>query len=595
MKRIRTAKVSTKLALGFGTIVALLVTMAATAILNMSNLHQDLQSINDDLYPKTVWANDIIDNVNVIAVAMRNMVILKDKAAVQQEAERIQSARKVIVDRLEKLQKSDLGVEGKAKLNKVIEARQNYLGGQEQILKAVAAERVNEAAALLVSTVSGQQNAYLEALAELLQELTRQMEEKNAQAESAAQFATTVLLALSAIAVAVGAGAAIAIARDLTYQLGGEPAEAAAVARQVAQGDLVTPVPVKPGDTTSLMAALANMQRKLQEVITTVRVNAENVATASAQIAQGNQDLSQRTEEQASSLQQTAASMEQLSSTVRQNADNARQANQLAQGATRVAVEGGEVVAEVVSSMKGINDSSRKIADIIGVIDGIAFQTNILALNAAVEAARAGEQGRGFAVVAGEVRSLAQRSAQAAKEIKSLITASVEQVEQGTALVDKAGATMHEVVDAIKRVTDLMAEISAASAEQSTGVSQVGDAVSQMDQVTQQNAALVEESAAAAESLRSQAQQLLQAVAAFKLAGHHAGAAVAAVATAKPVSSASSSFKARGKAAPGTARPAEKPAKPSAGRASPGTPATQPATKPSPVPATAGGDDWTEF
>jgi methyl-accepting chemotaxis protein len=277
------------------------------------------------------------------------------------------------------------------------------------------------------------------------------------------------------------------------------------------------------------------MQASLMSVVSNVRANSESVATASAQIAQGNQDLSQRTEEQASALQETAASMEQLSSTVKQNADNARQANQLAQGATGVAVKGGEVVSQVVTTMKGINDSSKKIADIISVIDGIAFQTNILALNAAVEAARAGEQGRGFAVVASEVRNLAGRSAEAAKEIKQLITASVERVEHGTALVDQAGETMTEVVGAIQRVTDIMGEISAASIEQSAGVSQVGEAVSQMDQVTQQNAALVEESAAAAESLKSQARALVQAVAFFNLDVQTAAPGVAAASGGAPV------------------------------------------------------------
>jgi methyl-accepting chemotaxis protein len=258
----------------------------------------------------------------------------------------------------------------------------------------------------------------------------------------------------------------------------------------------------------------------------TVRGNAESVATASAQIAQGNQDLSGRTEQQASALQQTAATMEQLGTTVRHNADSAQQANRLAQGASSVAVQGGEVVGKVVSTMQAISDSSRKIGDIIGVIDGIAFQTNILALNAAVEAARAGEQGRGFAVVASEVRSLAQRSADAAKEIKALIGRSVEQVEQGTALVDQAGKTMNDIVGSIQRVSDIVAEIDSASVEQSSGISQVGQAVTQMDQSTQQNAALVEQSAAAAESLRAKAQQLVQLVAVFKLAPtQHTGVA----------------------------------------------------------------------
>ena len=292
------------------------------------------------------------------------------------------------------------------------------------------------------------------------------------------------------------------------------------LARKIADGDLTPheqPEHRRQDSIGELGRALSNMQGSLARVVGNVRQNAEGVATASAQIAQGNQDLSQRTEEQASALEETAASMEQLSSTVKQNADNARQANQLALSASGVAVKGGEVVGQVVATMKGINDSSKKIADIISVIDGIAFQTNILALNAAVEAARAGEQGRGFAVVASEVRSLAGRSADAAKEIKALINASVERVEQGTRLVDQAGVTMTEVVNSIKRVTDIMGEISAASIEQSSGVAQVGEAVSQMDQATQQNAALVEQSAAAAESLKGQAQQLVQAVAVFKL------------------------------------------------------------------------------
>ncbi|WP_119155089.1 methyl-accepting chemotaxis protein [Caldimonas tepidiphila] len=295
--------------------------------------------------------------------------------------------------------------------------------------------------------------------------------------------------------------------------------QAVELAEAVAAGDLSREIKASGRDEMAqLLRALATMNGNLAQVVGTVRSNADSVATASAQIAQGNGDLSQRTEEQASALQQTAASMEQLGSTVRQNADNARQADQLSHGASSVARRGGEVVAQVVSTMKSINDSSRQIADIINVIEGIAFQTNILALNAAVEAARAGEQGRGFAVVAGEVRALAQRSAAAAKEIKGLILASVERVEQGSTLVDQAGSTMNEIVASIKRVSDIMAEISAASTEQSAGVAQVGAAVSQMDRTTQQNAALVEESAAAAESLSFQARELVRTVEVFKLA-----------------------------------------------------------------------------
>ncbi len=335
-----------------------------------------------------------------------------------------------------------------------------------------------------------------------------------------------VVLGVSALVLAVALlGVGLLISRSVVRQLGGEPAYANAITHRMAQGDLTVDIHLREGDNASLLHGIKSMRDNLRRIVGQVRTGSESVATASAEIAQGNQDLSARTESQASALEETAASMEELGSTVRQNADNARQANQLAQSASTVAVQGGEVVAQVVDTMKGINDSSRKIADIISVIDGIAFQTNILALNAAVEAARAGEQGRGFAVVASEVRSLAGRSADAAKEIKQLITDSVSRVEQGTALVDQAGTTMNEVVASIRRVTDIMGEISAASSEQSAGVSQVGEAVTQMDQATQQNAALVEEMAAAASSLNGQAQELVQAVAVFRLA--HADTGIA--------------------------------------------------------------------
>ena len=307
---------------------------------------------------------------------------------------------------------------------------------------------------------------------------------------------------------------ALVLIRGITTPL----SQAIGVARLVADGDLRSNIQVtSTNELGELLRTLLTMNEGLEKVVGGVRLGCDSIATASAEIAQGNQDLSGRTEQQASALEETTSTMKQLGSTVRQNADNAKQANQLALGASSVAVRGGEVVSRVVSTMKGINDSSKRIADIISVIDGIAFQTNILALNAAVEAARAGEQGRGFAVVAGEVRSLAQRSAQAAKEIKGLIIASVEQVEQGSALVDQAGITMTEIVSSIRHVTDIMGEISTASTEQSSSVAQVGEAMGQMDRTTQQNSALVEESAAAAESLKMQAQQLVQSVAMFKL------------------------------------------------------------------------------
>ncbi len=353
-------------------------------------------------------------------------------------------------------------------------------------------------------------------LGELIEAVDAAGDAAAALAEGRAQQARQVLLASGALSLVLAIGFAFWYAGRMLAPL----LDARDLARRIADGDLSARIEPRGRDEiTELTTALRDMQQALARTVHQVRQGAESVASASTQIAQGNHDLSARTEQQAGALQQTASTMEQLAATVRHNADNARQAAQLAQGASSVALQGGDVVGQVVETMKGIQASSQKIADIIGTIDGIAFQTNILALNAAVEAARAGEQGRGFAVVAGEVRTLAQRSAEAAREIKALITASVERVDQGTALVDRAGATMQDIVDGVKRVTDIIGEISAASGEQSTGVGQIGEAITRIDQGTQQNAALVEESAAAAESLRQQSQTLVAVVSAFRLPG----------------------------------------------------------------------------
>ncbi|WP_313166475.1 methyl-accepting chemotaxis protein [Massilia oculi] len=332
-------------------------------------------------------------------------------------------------------------------------------------------------------------------------------------ADDSAAAARMAMATVALVALTIAAACAVAITRSIVQPL----REAVSVARTVAAGDLTSVIVVSGKDETSqLLSALNDMNASLAGIVSRVRASTETISTASEQVAVGSQDLSSRTEEQASSLEETASSMEELTSTVKQNADNARQADALAAQASQIAAHGGEVIAGVVDTMDGINRYSCKIADIIGVIDGIAFQTNILALNAAVEAARAGEQGRGFAVVAGEVRTLAQRSAGASKEIKALINDSVAQVEQGTRLVGDARATMAQVVDSIRRVNDVMSEISTASAEQSSGIEQVNAAVVQMDRVTQQNAALVEEAAAAAESMQDQAAQLAHVVSSFK-------------------------------------------------------------------------------
>ncbi len=382
------------------------------------------------------------------------------------------------------------------------------------MVKALQARDFKEASRMAVDVVP---DAFLPVRSDINALVKIQVDEaKNLYEHETRAYQDTVKWAVGAIALAVVLSCLFgySLISNITRSLG----QAQGLADAVAKGDLTQEVAAEGhNEIARLIQSLSAMRQSLVSVVSRVRQGSDSVATASAEIAQGNHDLSARTESQASALEQTAASMEELGATVSHNADSARQANQLAQNASTVAIKGGAVVGQVVETMKGINDSSRKIADIISVIDGIAFQTNILALNAAVEAARAGEQGRGFAVVASEVRALAGRSAEAAKEIKVLIGSSVERVEHGTALVDQAGVTMQEVVSSIRRVTDIVAEISAAGSQQAAGVSQVGEAVNEMDQVTQQNAALVEQMAASASSLKAQAGDLVQVVSQFKL------------------------------------------------------------------------------
>ncbi len=512
-------KVSSRLILGFGALIVFLIVTAGVSVWRMHDINFAVETLVGNYEPKLEALNDIslraMDNARIV----RSMILRSEEQALASNKAAYDKNLAEIDLRFAYLDKTIALPEGKELLSTLRQAKLGYRDYNNAIMALALQANRDEAVKALYGDGYKTQAAYFGAIKKLLEFQNQRTKLAGEGAEATYSSARSIVLTLSALACVVGVAMAVVITRGLLKQLGGEPAAAADLARAVAEGDLSVRVDIAQGDTGSLMFQLKSMQNSLTQVVADVRAGSEGVASASAEIAQGNNDLSARTEQQASALEETAASMEELSSTVRQNADSANQANQLAANASQVAMQGGEVVGQVVATMREITESSRKIGDIISVIDGIAFQTNILALNAAVEAARAGEQGRGFAVVASEVRSLAGRSAEAAREIKSLINASVERVEQGTALVDKAGVTMTEVVGSIRRVTDIVAEISAASNEQASGVSQVGEAVMQMDQATQQNAALVEQMAAAASSLKTQAGDLVATVAVFKLEG----------------------------------------------------------------------------
>ena len=512
-------KLSLKLPLAFT--VSLLLLLAA-ALFGISRLNQALDTYQTSVaqsFEHERMASSMLNGFKVQVQEWKNVLLRgKDPAQLTRYWAAFQKQEKSINEQAQKLLAALPAGEGRERVSQFVQAHERmgaaYRQGFEAFKEADHDPQVGDKA------VAGMDREPSQLIDQAGALIAKASGEVAARAAATAQTATTISLVVMLVVCALGIGGAVAFSRTVVKPLD----NAVRVSQAVAGGDLTVATEVRGKDEIAqLLNALYGMQMSLSRVVSNVRSNANSVAAASSEIAHGNNDLSARTEQQASALEETSASMEELNSTVQANADNARQANQLAVNASTVAVQGGDVVA----TMKGINDSSRKISDIIGVIDGIAFQTNILALNAAVEAARAGEQGRGFAVVASEVRSLAQRSAEAAKEIKTLIHASVERVEQGTTLVDKAGATMTEVVSAIRRVTDIVGEISAASSEQSAGVAQVGEAVTQMDQATQQNAALVEQSAAAADSLKVQAQQLVDAVAVFRLLpgeGHDATA-----------------------------------------------------------------------
>jgi methyl-accepting chemotaxis protein len=510
-----------RLGLGFAAVVLLMLIMGTIAYVRLGEVSASITMATDKRFPQTQQVHVVKDELNETARNMRNLLLLSDPETLSKEYANIDESSRDISAALDKLDKSIESVEGRALLAEIATRRVAFLKERDAFLAMVRAQKKDEAIGALESKVRPANLAYFDALDKLLARQTGLMDKAGDEAEKAAASTRLMLLILSGIATILGATVAVMVTRSITVPI----EQAVAVARRVADGDLTSTIEVTRGDETGkLLQSLSDMNANLQKIVGEVRSGTDTIATASSQIAAGNMDLSSRTEQQAGSLEETASSMEQLAATVKQNADNAKQANQLAMTASDIAVRGGAVVAEVVGTMGSINEASRKIVDIIAVIDGIAFQTNILALNAAVEAARAGEQGRGFAVVASEVRNLAQRSATAAKEIKGLIDASVTQVDLGQHLVQQAGSTMTELVSSVQRVTDIMGEISSANHEQEAGIAQINLAVTDMDVVTQQNAALVEEAAAAASSLQEQAVQLADAVSVFKLATGHVAA-----------------------------------------------------------------------
>ena len=500
------------------TLVALLIITMVKVWFMMDRLTFAADRINDVNVPQLEIIAELELNVTRVSLQLRHAILARNPQELATTLDDVGQKKTLLQDRLQQFGKGMVDEEGRAAYQPLPALMATFwqIGGENVAL--IQAGRKEEAFAFLVDKTIPARNALLAPLAREKKRQSDRLASRINEIEDSSILTRNLLMG-AVFVVTLGLVGLSLYLRKVMQQLGADPHELKHVADTVSSGDLSVRIPVRAGDQTSAMAALQTMTTNLVASVSAVRQGAESVSSASAEIATGNNDLSARTEHQASTLQETAASMKELDATVNKNAQSAQEATRLARSASDLAQQGGGVMSEVVSTMHGIQDSSRQIADIIGVIDGIAFQTNILALNAAVEAARAGEQGRGFAVVASEVRSLAGRSAEAAKQIKQLIDTSAGRVQQGSALVDRAGSNMGEIVKAIASVSDIMQEISAASAEQGTGVRQISEAVMQMDHVTQQNAALVEEIAAAASSLRTQAGELLRAVSFFKLEG----------------------------------------------------------------------------
>ncbi|MBV8667097.1 MAG: HAMP domain-containing protein [Burkholderiaceae bacterium] len=508
-------KIGKRLAVGFGMLVAMTALLAIVAVQSLSALYETTRVIVEIRAPQDKIVRGILLQINENGLAMRNIPLAAgNREAVDKEIETVRAGERDVDAAFADLHDRLSSEKGKASYQEIMDLRAKFQAGEKAFLDAAASGASAADTTGLLANLRGDEQNYASRIKKFIE--GGEVLNKKSAADALEQYQAKRLLvvALTAVVVVVAVFWAYWIGRSITRPIN----YAVRVAKTVASGDLTSRIEVQSSDEVGeLMESLKQMNDGLSRIVREVRNGTESIASASGEIAAGNMDLSARTERQAGSLEETASAMEELTSTVNENADNARQANQLAQGTSNIAADGGRVVSDVMITMAAINESSRKIVDIISVIDGIAFQTNILALNAAVEAARAGEQGRGFAVVAAEVRNLAQRSATAAKEIKALIVDSVDKVDAGDRLVTEAGATMEQIVKSVKQVTDIMAEITEASREQSAGLDQINNAVAEMDNTTQQNAALVEQAAAAASSMREQAANLLSLVGTFKL------------------------------------------------------------------------------
>ena len=556
---LRNLRIGARLSLGFGIILAMFITVLIVATLMSKKSRTDLvdgfNAINDKVALASTMKSALLEG----GIAMRNIGLQSDLQKMQAEYEEVKKQRKLYIGLQAKLVAIGLTDDEKTFIHSLSKIDNELEGHVKEVIRAVQAFDSDRAITVITSNVNPlnrQAIVEINKLIDAQQIKSRQIIDHNVAIGNSLMY---IVIAIGMVALVLGGMVSWLITRSIVLPL----KSAVDITNHVAAGDLTTVVDAKGKDEVAqLLGALKRMNDSLINTVEKVRLGTDAIALASGEIASGNADLSSRTESQASSLEETASSMEQLTGTVKQNADNARQANQLVVSASSVAVKGGAVVAQVVDTMSSIKASSGKIVDIIGVIDGIAFQTNILALNAAVEAARAGEQGRGFAVVATEVRSLAQRSASAAKEIKALIDDSVQKVDAGSKLVDNAGATMDDIVSSVKRVADIMSEITAASQEQSDGIEQVNQAIGQMDEMTQQNAALVEQAAAAALSMQAQAASLAQAVSVFTLGNEVPSARLPPARPAKIAAPARPASKQKALAPKAPARALGKPARP---------------------------------